>query len=157
MRKTTNQPVPYPTSFQAVDIAAIHITGNTRFVLLGRKPGQEKLRFPGGFADPASVSLEDDAARELKEETGIVASALSMRYVGSVRVNDPRYHGSIDCIKTALFITPIRFDDVAKMAKADDDLEEVVWVRLQDLNPNDLVQEHRVLCRMLIDFLDHTV
>src|ERR1041385_6524306 len=88
----------YPTVFPTVDVV-IERGGK---LLLGRKPNQEKFRFVGGFADPAlDHSYEDAAIREAKEETSLVVK--SVRYLGSTRIDDPRYRGTADSIITHLF------------------------------------------------------
>ncbi len=132
----------YPTSYATVDIAVTTINGR---VLLGRKEGEAEYRFPGGFADPRSESFEADAYRELLEETGVRAEDLDgMRYLTSHKVNDWRYRGDVDCIKTMLFVAralPGREPTPA----AGDDLAEVCWKRLVDVVESIMVPEHRVL------------
>ena len=59
-------------------------------VLLVKKPGEKAWRFIGGFSDPSSNSLEEDAKREVKEETG-------------VDISEPVYLGS-SLIKTGGFV-----------------------------------------------------
>src|SRR5438552_3795321 len=88
----------YPTVFPTVDI----IIERDGKLLLGRKSTQEQFRFVGGFADPAlDNSYENAAIRETKEETTL--DVKSVRYLGSARIDDPRYRGTPDCIITHLF------------------------------------------------------
>ncbi len=54
----------FPTVYTCVDIAVIN--SDHAGVLLGRKPLEDKWRFPGGFADVNSYSFEDDAYRQIK-------------------------------------------------------------------------------------------
>ena len=67
-------------------VIPFHLQDGTVFVLLGQR-GQKSKAFAnawalvGGFLDPGSESLEECAARELKEETGIQVSPTSMKLV----------------------------------------------------------------------------
>ncbi|MDQ3111047.1 MAG: NUDIX domain-containing protein [Bacteroidota bacterium] len=126
----------YPTVFATVDVV-IERDGK---LLLGRKAHQEKFRFVGGFADPAlDNSYEDAAKREAKEETSLIVSGV--KYLGSTRIDDPRYRGTPDCIITHLFFaekwegTPIASDDIA----------ELKWFSRSELSAAVFVDEHHVL------------
>ena len=64
---------------------AICIDKNERFLVIRRsnidkRAGQWTI--PGGHVDSEDASIEAAAARELEEETGIVASAQNMLYLG---------------------------------------------------------------------------
>lgn len=115
----------FPTAYQTVDIAAFD-NDPYRSILLGRKSGEDRWRLPGGFSDPNSDSLEDDAQRELLEETGLSVDQVDLRYVLSTRIQDWRYSKLPHCIKTALFV--VRDDFGADSATASDDLADVIWL-----------------------------
>lgn len=126
----------YPTVFATVDVVIEH--GGK--ILLGRKAHQEKFRFVGGFADPAlDNSYEDAAKREAKEETSLLVS--KVKYLGSTRIDDPRYRGTEDCIITHLFSaeewegTPVASDDIA----------ELKWFSREMIAAETFVDEHHVL------------
>jgi bifunctional NMN adenylyltransferase/nudix hydrolase len=130
----------FPTVFATVDVV---IERNGK-LLLGRKPHQQKFRFIGGFSDPAfDNSYEDAAKRETKEETGLIVE--SVKYLGSARIDDPRYRGTEDCIITHLFLAiawtgePIAADDIA----------ELKWFDRSEIGEKDFVQEHHVLLDLL--------
>ncbi|HEU4718085.1 MAG TPA: NUDIX domain-containing protein [Bacteroidia bacterium] len=129
----------YPTVFATVDVAIL----KDGKLLLGRKPHQDKFRFIGGFSDPAfDNSYEDAAIREAKEETQLTVR--SVRYLGSARVDDPRYRGTPDCIITHLFVT----EEWEGNPQASDDIAELRWFDVSSLSENDFVKEHDVLWKM---------
>ena len=136
----------FPTAYQCVDVAIL--TGDRTRVLLGRKSTDKLFRFPGGFSDPASVCLEEDAAREAYEETGV--SVDDIRYVGSTVVEDWRYRAEPDCIKTALFVATYVY---GRPTPADDLDAEVKWFDLKSLTPDQIVPAHRPLLGMLTTYL----
>jgi len=129
----------FPTAFQTVDIAVVNDKGE---LLLARKPEEKKWRFIGGFSDPASVSLEEDAKREVQEEAGVEVGNIT--YLGSTLINDWRYRGEIDKIKTALFVAKYVFGK----PEGADDVAEVKWVSINNLTKTDIVETHHVLIDM---------
>jgi len=131
----------WPSVLPTVDIAVIDL--DREQTLLCRKPNQSKFRFVGGFASPDSESFEDDAKRELKEETHLVCN--NYRYLGSVKVDDWRYRNERDKIKTTFFVC----DYVEGIPQTDDDIAEVKWFDLLTLTEEDLVEEHKALFRIL--------
>lgn len=131
----------YPSVHPTVDIAIFNET--LEELLLARKPNETNWRFVGGFADVNSPSYEYDAKREVQEETGIEVG--DMVYVGSTTVNDWRYKYERNKIKTILFATKYLFGS----PKADDDIAEVRWFKLVNLDENDFVQTHVPLYKML--------
>jgi len=135
----------YPRIIPTVDIAVIN--SKLDVVLLGRKPNEKSFRFPGGFCDVRSNTFEDDAIRELLEETGLVA--LDIEYIGSTLINDWRFVDQVDKIKTLLFLVK----SYNGSAKAGDDLDEVVWFSLNTLKEEDIVHSHRSLYRMMINWI----
>lgn len=132
----------YPISYQTVDVAIFN-EGYTQ-MLLGQKKNETGWRLIGGFADPNSPSLEDDARREVMEECG--AKLLRLSYVRSAIVDDWRYQGEPDCIKTALFVATTADTDLV----AGDDIERVCWFSRAELDPTSqwrIIDIHRDLVR----------
>lgn len=118
----------YPITFPTVDILP---TNSKKQMLLARKPGRTKWRMIGGFVDVHKqydkiIGLENNAARELKEEAGLDIDSSFFRYMGSFYVNDHRYVNSPNCIITAMFNVFVP-DEMVDKAKASDDIEEVKW------------------------------
>jgi bifunctional NMN adenylyltransferase/nudix hydrolase len=138
----------YPKVYATVDMAALDLTN--RKVLLGRKPAEVLFRFPGGFADVNSESYEEDAVRELKEETGLRVAG-PIEYIGSTVVDDWRYRNQEDKIKTMFFAIP----EWTGIPTGDDDLADVKWFDFESLfsNPEQVVPTHRVLLTMLQNWL----
>lgn len=106
----------YDTTYPTVDIAVFDQTG-TR-IILGRKPFETMWRLAGGFAEPWSETYEVDARREAGEELNIEIT--DPEYVGSFKVNDWRYVGERDQIKTIVFAAKRLFGEL----RAGDDIEE---------------------------------
>ena len=132
----------FPTAYQTVDVA---IVDDRCRLLMGRKPTETKWRFIGGFSDPNSVSLEADARREASEETKTEVDGFT--YLGSLKINDSRYMGEVDCIKTIFFVGKYIFG----RPEGGDDIAEVKWIPIKDLNKDDIGEFHHVLVDMLIE------
>jgi len=138
----------YETAFQTVDVAIRHKGA----FLLGHRKGITKYRFIGGFSDPNSESLEDDAIRETYEETHLTVT--DPRYIGSIKVDDARYKNSGDCIKTAFFIVlaneygTATFDEPI-IENGFDDMPFLRWFDPKDINEDMLVKEHVKLYNIL--------
>lgn len=132
----------FPTAYQTVDIAIVDEKGR---LLMGRKPNETKWRFIGGFSDPNSTSLEMDARREAAEETGVEVDGIT--YLGSMKINDSRYMFEVDCIKTAFFVGKYIFG----RPQGNDDIAEVKWIAIKDLNKDDIGEFHHVLVDMLME------
>jgi bifunctional NMN adenylyltransferase/nudix hydrolase len=130
----------YPT----VDMA-IRRDGKYLFV---KKPNEQGWRFPGGFAED-SESYEADAIREALEETQLFCD--NPTYIGSFRIDDWRYRGETDCIKTLFFRLDVA--DKNQIAKASDDVSECAWFGLDELtNGNrDIEREHQPLFAALVE------
>lgn len=144
----------YPTSYTTVDVAILN-KKHTK-ILLGRKAYDSKFRFIGGFSDPSSKSLEEDARREVLEETNIQIGKLS--YICSKKIDDWRYKFEEDCIKTTFWAG----EHISGTPKAGDDIVEVRWFDIKDfvndgfmptLNPKNIVDEHKPLLVELINFI----
>lgn len=116
----------FPVSYQTVDIAVFN--PDYTQMLLGQKRDEPGWRLIGGFADPRSTSLEDDARREAMEEAAVKLNHLA--YVRSFEIDDWRYAKEPDSIKTALFVATTTSEP-----KAGDDIERVCWFDINELDP----------------------
>lgn len=128
-----------------VDVAIFDPT--KKMYLFGKKPGETKLRFIGGFADPKSSSFEEDARREVQEETGLEVNIV--KYLGSCAIKDWRYRSDQDAIRTTFFLANYQFG----AAVAADDIDELQWIPQERvINQNflkELVEEHEPLLALL--------
>ncbi len=130
-------PVTYPT----VDVAILR---DDEVLLGGKMIDGGKLRFIGGFVDPADQSLEKAARREASEEVknAVIGNFL---FMGSSRINDYRYRGSGDGIVTSFF--KAQFYD--GNPKPGDDIDWLTWVKVSKIR-NKLIPSHRPLGEILI-------
>lgn len=130
----------YPICYQTVDVAILNEKDE---ILLVMKPNESLWRFPGGFSDSKSKSLEDDAKREVMEETGVEVD--EVQYIGSTLVDDWRYRSEVDKIKTAFFKVKYIFG----RPEGKDDVAFAKWFKLSELTVMDIVPEHIPLLTML--------
>lgn len=135
----------YPITHMTTDIAVMR----DEKVLLAKRPGREYYRFPGGFMHFSDGTLEDCAARELFEETGIIIDSQDFTYVGSHHVKDWRYINRDDArIMTTLFATQI--DPKEHTINLNEEFQEYDYLELTAANLDKIEVEHRPLFQMLI-------
>lgn len=129
----------YTKVFPTVDVAILR----GEEVLLGRKAQQNKYRFIGGFADATDDSYEAAARREVMEETGVEVE--NLRYLGSARIDDWRYRSEADKIITLFFAADYAYGRI----EPKDDISELRFFKLHELDESSLVAEHHVLLHLL--------
>lgn len=138
----------YPKVYPTVDIALFR--NNRSELLLGRKPAESGWRLPGGFTDPTDMSFDQAAKRELLEECGPVETS-PMQYELSLQMDDWRYRSEVDKIITTLFSTDLLFGEPA----ADDDLAEMKWIKVNDIQTmiaqGEIVSTHIPLLKKLAE------
>jgi len=127
----------FPTNYATVDVAILNEDGSK--LLLGRKPYEDKFRFIGGFAEPTSPTYEADARREVMEEAGIEIT--DPKYVTSMLVDDWRYRGEVDKIKTMLFLAT----HLSGKPTPGSDIAELRWFDWHALAEDSLVPVHQEL------------
>lgn len=133
----------FPTVYSCVDIVAFDLEGQN--ICLITKEGLGKLQFPGGFTEPDSFSDEEDAVRELKEETGLV-NPTALDYAGSLNIDDWRYASEIDVIRTHVFICNVGGSPIAG-----DDAATANWYKWKDLGREDFESCHQPIYDLLKD------
>ena len=113
----------YPVNVPVVDIMVFKDEKEEE-ILLGRKAGETKWRFAGGYVDIGDESFEHAAARELGEEMGLYPGIDNMHYVMSIGIDDWRYKKSKDRMVSTVFKCYAHIGGL-NQAKAGDDLEEL--------------------------------
>ncbi|HZM90716.1 MAG TPA: NUDIX hydrolase [Blastocatellia bacterium] len=132
----------HPRPALTVDIALFHRSANRLEVLLikrAREPFKGLWAFPGGFVD-ADESLEDAAARELLEETGV--SRIPLEQIGAFGDpgRDPRSH-TVSVVFAGMLDRRI---DVC----AADDAADAAWHSAR--RPPELAFDHRKILRFAL-------
>ena len=137
----------YDQVIPTVDVVPWHPMSDK--VLIIRKKNEPYFRFIGGHADVKDTSYENDAIREVKEETDVIVYNLT--YVGSNFIYDPRWRDKKDKIRTILYLGTYRLGE----AKPMDDVKggEVKWVTFDQLWEMQFMPEHIILRDMLKSFL----
>ena len=110
-------------------------------VLLARRgndPYKDWWSLPGGFVEAGEETTEEAAARELLEETGIRVSPDQFRLVDvrSKLDRDVRYH----VIDIGYYVEVAGAETIAG-----DDVCEVRWARVDEVDPATLAFDHGVL------------
>ena len=126
----------YPKPALTADIVVFSRDEEKWKVLLIRRKGHPflgKLAFPGGFANE-NEPVEQTAARELEEETGV--SGLEMRLIDvfSAPGRDPR-----GWTVSAAFLA---VTDQPLAVQAGDDAAEAFWLALEEIGPEELAFDH---------------
>ncbi|MBO5521554.1 MAG: DUF1768 domain-containing protein [Eubacterium sp.] len=119
----------YPKPALTADIAVFAKQDATLRLLMIRRGGHPFLgcwALPGGFADEGET-IEQTAARELEEETGIKGLSLSLVGVYSEPGRDPR-GWTVSAAYTVLL------PDGVIQAEAGDDAADTAWVEIQFRN-----------------------
>ena len=128
-RRSGRYPIP------TVDI--IIETDDSRVILIKRKNPPHGWALPGGFVDWGE-NLEEAAAREAKEETGLEVGSLQQFHTYSAPDRDPRFHTISTVFTTKANGRP----------KADDDAVEVGVFGEREL-PDNIAFDHR---KILADY-----
>jgi 8-oxo-dGTP diphosphatase len=133
----------YPRPALTVDIVLLHSSANGIEVLLikrARDPFNGHWAFPGGFVD-TDESLEDAAARELAEETGLRGIPIEQIGAFGDPGRDPRGH-------TVSVVFAGVLEDCAVVTGADD-ASEAGWHSA--LDPPALAFDHNKILRIALD------
>jgi 8-oxo-dGTP diphosphatase len=134
----------YPRPAVTVDIILFRRGRRNRLEVLlirrGREPFADCWAFPGGFVDK-DESLEDAAARELKEETGL--EGISFHQLGAFGDpgRDPRGH-TVSVAYTAVL-------EGDYQAVASDDASDVAWHWIKQLP--ELAFDHAKILRLAVN------
>jgi len=148
----------YPVIMPCVDIVVYNPEDDT--ILLGRKPKEKSFRFIGGHVEVTDDSYESSAIKELSEEAGgglsICEAAKDLKYICSGKIKDWRHSKETSEIFSTLFLAT----RMSGVAKGDDDIEEVKWVKVIDMLDYEvyskfIVPEHVDFFGKLVDYLEN--
>lgn len=118
------------------------VNQNKYLILVGRKPGENLWRLPGGFIDPDLDTCGEGAAvRELLEETSISVRVSALQYISVRRMDDWRYRQS-SRVFTTLYGCYL---ETMPAWKAGDDLENLCWLDATDESVDHIEPVHKEL------------
>ncbi len=107
------------------------------FVKRAKDPGKGMLDLPGGFTDPRE-NAETTCARELQEELMLTIEPHSLTYLGSL----PNTYLYKDILYYTLdLFYQIKLEEKPSFKLQEDEILEVVWLSLEELNLTDLAFE----------------
>jgi 8-oxo-dGTP diphosphatase len=135
----------WPRPMVTVDAAVFDVSGEPAKVLLikrGNEPFKGQWAFPGGFVN-MDEELEDAAARELEEETGLKGVELQQLHTFGKCGRDPRGRNI-----TIVFIGIAKNTKV----KGGDDAAEAKWFDINAL-PKNIAFDHDNVAAMAIEWL----
>lgn len=134
----------HPRPSVTADIALFRRGARDRIEVLlikrARDPFKGQWALPGGFVDK-DEPLEDAAARELREETGLDAITLDQLGAFGDPGRDPRGH-TVSVVFTAVISAEME-------AKAADDAEDARWHSAR--RPPPLAFDHKKILRAALD------
>lgn len=144
--------VQYPVAFHTVDIAIVKRDGIKTKVLLIQKvkateAEKDRWRFPGGFVEPKHNSAEHAAVCEADEETGMKIES-DLKYIGSAKIDDPRFRESPHKVITSFFEAEWKSGDAGEGPF--DDAARTKWFDLDELDADNMNPIHVPLFNMLL-------
>ena len=119
----------YPRPALTVDVIITRINNDITELLLIQRfnpPFKDSWAFPGGFVN-MDETLEQAAARELEEETGLAEINMKQFKAYSTINRDPRGH--------TVSVVFIGKTDNNAMIKAGDDAKNAAWFNIMQLPP----------------------
>jgi 8-oxo-dGTP diphosphatase len=147
MNKKGKYVYEWPRPMVTTDAAIFAVTADAAKLLLvkrGNDPYKGKWAIPGGFIN-IDEELEDAAARELQEETGLTGIKLEQMHTFGTLGRDPRGRQI-----TVVFMGIIK--DGLDRIKAGDDAAQAQWFDIDDLPP-DMAFDHNDVAKLAIEKL----
>ena len=112
-------------------------------ILLAKKWDETKLRFIGGFILPTDSNIESAAKRIFLKETGNSGETSNYKYVGSCQVPDWRFRGEDDKVMTTILTCDFNWGII----QPSDDIIELRWINIDDINEDILMDEHKIVLK----------
>jgi len=146
----------YPVIMPCADIVVYDPTNDS--ILLGRKPKENQLRFIGGHVEVTDSCYEAAALKELSEEAkgiSVCENIETLKYICSGKIKDWRHAKETSEIFSTLFLAT----KMSGKAEAGDDIEEVIWVKVDDILDYEkyskmIVPEHVDFFGKLVNYLE---
>ena len=138
----------YPHPAVTADNVIFGFDNNDLNILLIKRklePYKDCWAFPGGFMN-IDETIEECAARELKEETNFKAERMEQLMVFSSVDRDPR-----ERVITVAFLALVRMQEV----KGGDDAREAKWFKLKDIPQ--LAFDHEYILRVALNRLKEKI
>jgi len=132
----------FPRPAVTVDIVLFHRLQRLEVLLIKRRkePFKDRWAFPGGFVDE-NESLENAAARELQEETGLKGIKLEQIGAFGDTGSDPRGH-TVSVVFAAVL-------EKRQEARAADDASDAQWHSAR--RPPKLAFDHQKILKIAIE------
>jgi len=132
----------FPRPAVTVDIVLFHRLQRLEVLLIKRRkePFKDRWAFPGGFVDE-NESLENAAARELQEETGLKGIKLEQIGAFGDPGRDPRGH-TVSVVFAAVL-------EKRQEARAADDASDAQWHSAR--RPPKLAFDHQKILKIAIE------
>lgn len=115
-------------------------------VLLARSPYDSKWKFIGGFVRPLDKSYELAAKRKISEDVGVNLEIGNLKYIGSTQIADWRYKSEEDEVITNFYKTDRGWGNI----EPSDDISELKFWDIKDIDESIMVDEHKSLLSMFI-------
>lgn len=147
--------VPYEATFITTDAVVVQ-SGHVLVIRRGHQPGKGLLALPGGFL-ASGLTLEDNAIKELKEETQIKMAAQVLR--GSIKNShafdypERSLRGRTVTFAYFIELAPDLKDGLPKV-KGGDDAAKAFWLPLSALGEkeSEFFEDHYFIIRYFIGF-----
>jgi NAD+ diphosphatase len=126
-----NGHIMYYKSYPAAIGLIVNQNDEVLVAIRGQEPGKGTLDLPGGFLDVREV-FEAAAARELEEETGLKPEDYTPLEYLCDAVDDYEYQGEVLPVLVVVYWARLVGDATIKAA---DDVAELYWMPVRDINP----------------------
>lgn len=133
----------YPRVIPTIDVV-LYNEDKTK-ILLAKKYDESKFRFIGGFVKPIDTDFESAAKRIIHKEAGLNINFGEMKFITSLQINDWRFRGEDDKIMTSVYSCQYKWGNIS----ASDDIMELKWFEIKNLNKDVLTEEHQPILQKL--------
>jgi 8-oxo-dGTP diphosphatase len=144
-----------------VDIAVLTLeAGKLRVLVIerGLEPHKGKLALPGGFVhvgagNVGGESIDDAAARELEEETGLAASRVWLQQVGAFGAPDRDPRGRVITVAYFALVRP----ELVPYVRAGSDAAAARFVDVDAALSSSLAFDHDAILRAILQRMRHDI